>query len=372
MLRIFVTGDNHIGRYMKEKNNQALANSRIEAFDAMVQVANHEKCALFIITGDLFENNNSIPQKDIKVLLEMLSNFNGTVIVLPGNHDFYDEDTQVWKNFKTEMEGYDNILLLNEYRTYAFETHGEQIILYPAFCATKHSEGNNLDWIKKEGVVSDGAYRIGIAHGAVAGETIDKEGRYFLMERSELEDIAVDVWLIGHTHVPFPNDLTEEYSRCPKILNAGTHVQTDVSNNTEGQCFVVEIRDDKEIYAKKFVSGNYRFYRKEITLSAGEMENIISRELRGIADNSSVELILSGVVTVNEYENRHAFIEQVLSRFERGECMDSALSRQISRNVIEREFPETSFSAQLLFSLLDEPKEAQLAYELLNRLKEGK
>ena len=44
----------------------------------------------------------------------------------------------------------------------------------------------------------------------------------------------------------------------------------------------------------------------------------------------------------------------------------------ISKELIESEFPETSFSAGLLTSLLDEPKEAQLAYELLKSLKEGK
>ena len=43
---------------------------------------------------------------------------------------------------------------------------------------------------------------------------------------SELEDIPVDVWLIGHTHVPFPRDLTEVFTASDKIFNAGTHVQT--------------------------------------------------------------------------------------------------------------------------------------------------
>ena len=40
--------------------------------------------------------------------------------------------------------------------------------------------------------------------------------------------------------------------------------------------------------------------------------------------------------------------------------------------LVEAEFPETSFSAGLLTALLDDPKEAQLAYELLKTLKEGK
>ena len=51
---------------------------------------------------------------------------------------------------------------------------------------------------------------------------------------------------------------------------------------------------------------------------------------------------------------------------------DYGLSKLISKELIDAEFPETSFSAGLLTALLDEPKEAQLAYELLKSLKEGK
>lgn len=192
------------------------------------------------------------------------------------------------------------------------------------------------------------------------------------MKRAELEEIPMDVWLIGHTHVPFPRNLTEEWSVTDKILNAGTHVQTDVSCNTEGLCFVIEIDADKTVRAKKTVSGNLRFCRKRIVLSAGEMEHILNRELADLADDSVVDLILSGAVTAEEYNNRAAILDGVLSRFIEGTYHDYALSKLISKELIEAEFPETSFSAALLTSLLNEPKEAQLAYELLTSLKEGK
>lgn len=190
------------------------------------------------------------------------------------------------------------------------------------------------------------------------------------MERSELESIPVDVWLIGHTHVPFPRSLTEKYAASKeKIFNAGTHVQKDVSCNTEGQCFILEIDKDKNIRAKKFVSGNLRFIRKTIVIPAGEMEEILSSELDCIGDDSVVDIILFGTVTADEYENRISIIESRLSRFVEGTYNDYALSRLISEELIVSEFPETSFSAGLLSALLDEPKEAQLAYEMLCDLK---
>ena len=375
MLRIFVTGDNHIGlKYASHEQAAILASSRIAAFEGMVKTANQENCALFVITGDLFENTYSVSKRDIKTLLDALSCFQGTVVVLPGNHDYYDKDVKVWQYFKDVMASYDNIMLLTDYRPYEIDVNGEDVILYPALCTSLHSAlgQNNLDWIKETVILNGSAYHIGIAHGAVEGETIDNEGQYFLMKRSELESIPMDAWLIGHTHVPFPRNLSENYTASERVFNAGTHVQTDVSCNTEGLCFIVDIADNKSIRAKKVVSGNLRFYRKHIEVSAGEMENTIANELKDIADNSVVDIILTGAVTIEEYEDRHKIIERALARFIEGTYNDYSLNKLISKALIESEFPETFFSAGLLNSLLEEPKEAQLAYELLKTLKEGK
>lgn len=375
MLKIFVTGDNHIGlKYASHEQSAVLASARTEAFEAMVQRANEETCGLFVITGDLFENTYGIPKKDVRALLEILSRFRGTVVVLPGNHDYYDPDAKVWQYFRDLMAYCDNLMLLTDYRPYKLTADGEDVVLYPALCTSLHSAPgqNNLGWIKNTPIPQDSAYHIGIAHGAVEGETIDKEGRYFLMKRQELEEIPVDVWLLGHTHVPFPHDLTESYTTTERIFNAGTHVQTDVSCNAEGQCLVVEIGADKGIRARKVVSGNLRFYRKIIRLHAGAMERTLRRELEDIADNSVVDLVLEGAVTAEEYENTAQIVENVLSRFVEGTYNDYGLSKQISRELIVSEFPETSLSAALLTALMDDPKEAQLAYELVKSLKEGK
>ena len=376
MLRIFVTGDNHIGlKYAGHEQAAVLAAKRMSAFEGMVSTANDEECGLFVITGDLFESTYGINKRDIKELLDMLSHFHGIVIVLPGNHDYYDKDVKVWQYFKDLMGSYDNIMLLTEYRPYSLTVSGEAVTLYPAHCTSLHSEpgSNNLGWIKKTEIEDDGAFHIGIAHGAVEGETIDKEGLYFLMKRSELDAIPVDAWLIGHTHVPFPRDLSGKYKAVTdKVFNPGTHVQTDVSCNTEGICFIIEIDDNKALRAKKVQTGNIRFYRKNIAVTADNMEAIINRELQGLDDNSVVDIILTGAVSADEYEDRNRIIDNALSRFVEGSCNDYALSRLISKDLIDSEFPETSFSAELLSSLLDEPKEAQLAYELLKSLKDKK
>lgn len=375
MLKLFVTGDNHIGlKYASHEKSQLLISRRVSAFDAMVDAANREGCSLFVITGDLFESTGNIAKKDVKAVADILSRFRGTVVILPGNHDYYDKDTKLWKYFGDIISSCDNILPLTEYRPYELEAEGECVILYPALCTALHSlpGENNLGWIKAQTIPCDDIYRIGIAHGAIEGDTIDSEGQYFLMTRAELESISLDVWLLGHTHVPFPRELTEEFAPCEKLLNPGTHVQTDVSCNTEGQCFIVEISADKSLRAKKFVSGNIRFYRRNITLRTEDAQQGLQRALSDIADDSVVDIVISGAVSAEEYERRGEIIDGALSRFVEGTYNDHALTKLISGEIIDAEFPETSFSARLLRALLDEPKEAQLAYELLKGLKEGK
>lgn len=376
-MKIFLTGDNHIGlKYASHPQSAILCERRISAFQGMVDSANKENCDIFVIAGDLFENTYSIAKKDIKTLLETLSHFRGNVVVLPGNHDYYDADVKVWQYFKEVMKTYDNITLITDYRKYKIDCIDQSVILYPAHCTSLHSAPmeNNLNWIKAESFFDSSAFHIGIAHGAVEGETIDNEGEYFFMKRSELENIPVDIWLIGHTHVPFPRNLIEkDYIACDdKIFNAGTHVQTDVACNTDGECFVIEINEDKEIKAKKYVSGNIRFYRKNISVVANEFESVLTKELSDISDNSVVDVVLTGAISAEEYENRHRILENVLSRFIEGTYNDSALSRLITKELIESEFPETSFSAVFLNALLDDPMEAQLTYELLKSLKDGK
>ena len=379
MLRIFMTGDNHIGlKYASHEKAAELIAARIDAFDSMVEKANENNCDLFVITGDLFDNTYGISKQDIAALLNKLSAFRGMVIVLPGNHDYYDKDTKLWQYFTDVMKNTDNILLLTDYRPYPLTVNDEEVILYPALCKSLHSAPgeNNLGWIKDECIKADSVYRIGIAHGAVEGETIDNEGQYFLMKHGELESIPVDAWLIGHTHVQFPKSLKEDsYTAGERIFNAGTHVQTDVSCNTEGCCFIIEIESGdglKNVRAKKVITGGLRFYRRQITISDGEMESVLTRELSDIPDNSVVDIILNGAVSSEEYENRISVMDNALARFIEGTYNDYALSKLITRDLITEEFPETSFSANFLTALLDDPKEAQLAYELLKSIKEGR
>ncbi len=66
MLKIFLTGDNHIGSKYANYGEKAtyLAEKRIDAFENMVSIANEEQCSIFAIAGDLFDNWTIVNKKD--------------------------------------------------------------------------------------------------------------------------------------------------------------------------------------------------------------------------------------------------------------------------------------------------------------------
>lgn len=380
MIRIFETGDLHIGRTYSDKNKhpegRALAEKRVEAITGMVEAANREACDLFVVTGDLFDKTYGIGKKRIVRVVEELAKFRGTVLVLPGNHDYYSVDVipEVWQLFLEAREDKSNLILLSDFTTYEVSVGDEEVVIYPAFCHIDTAPENNLGWIRDREIPVDATYRIGIAHGAVAGYTIDTEGEYFSMTEAELEAIPMDLWLIGHTHVMFPDDLSFSYQKSGKIFNAGTHVQTDVRNNTEGNCFIIEIEKSPEgqteVRARRFQSGNVFFKRLELHVQANDsglaLRDAITKAVAGLAANTSVSLKLSGTVSREEYADREKIYEECLGGFfEHPHPADQDLIELISPEFINSRFSELTFPSKLLMKLVEDPKKAQMAYDLL-------
>ena len=374
MVKIFVTGDNHIGRkYDRYPEIKAkLIESRFECLQDMVRKAEEEGCDFFVVTGDLFDNINSIKVGDVKKVVKILAAFNGRVLVLPGNHDYYTGDDKVWRDFENALSSTDhNITVLNEFKQYTFDDVGDKdIIIYPAFCHSKHSEENNLGWIKNTSIDTDASVNIGIAHGALRGITPDIKEEYFLMSEEELNNIPVDVWLIGHTHIAYPGDLDEiEETTGYKIFNAGTHEQTDLSNNSEGDCFIIRIEKEHEratVYAKKYISGKIRYFDIKVQLAAGkDLKESLVKAVGGYATNSVIRVTLSGTVSKEDYEDRKKIYDELLGKYLTFEVNDDELSEEITIEKIRSDFAETSFAAQFLEQLIDEPTELQMAYKML-------
>ena len=384
MLKIFLTGDNHFGKKYNRYPDvrERLIRSRYDSLERMVRKAESEGCELFAVTGDLFDNNVSVDKKTVQKTVEILAQFNGTVLVLPGNHDYYTGEEKVWRYFESALNAVDNnIVLLNEFRPYPFSCGGEQVMVYPAFCQSKHSRENNLDWIKEAEISRQGVINIGSAPGAIQGVTPDLKQEYFLMTEKELEAIPMDVWLIGHTHIPYPGDLKEDEDTFGhKIFNAGTHEQTDLSNNSEGLGFIITVRKEgtqANVGARKFISGQIRYFDLKLTVHSHQWETLEKVLTEGIAkeaawpkEDTVIRVSVSGTVCKEDYDTKERIAKEALDGFLAAEFDGSGLSEEITKERIWQEFAQTSFAARFLERLSDDPVKLQMAYELLQTCRE--
>lgn len=375
MIKIFVTGDNHFGkkydRYPEIRDR--LVDNRFVCFEKMIEKAEQEGCDIFAVTGDLFDNCSSIRKSDVERVVRILAGFAGRVLVLPGNHDYYTGEEKVWKDFDDALRTCDNnIIRLDRFEPYPIEIAEETVVIYPAFCRSKHFRENNLGWIKEMSVPKSGQINVGMAHGAIEGVTPDMQKEYFLMTEPELQAIPMDVWLVGHTHIPYPGGLSEdEEIGGYRIFNAGTHAQTDLHNNTRGYGFIISVDkqgDKAQVSAKKYQSGTIFFYDIAVRVSSAEgdsLEALLQEKLDPLEAESVVRLTVTGSVVSEEYSRRRELYKKYCDRFLSWELQDDELHEEITLDRVREEFAESSFAAKLMEALQGDQTELQMAYELL-------
>lgn len=448
MIKILHTGDLHIGREYKkqQQEDETIARryqmARLEALERVISLANEEQCDYLVIAGDLYD------KKDISLSLQkdvcrILDGFWGTIFVLPGNHDYYEgEGDKLWSRF--EANAGERVVLAKENKAIQFD----DVCFYPCICHDRYSQDNALCWLMKGETCSFEAekkseieeqslekeenawakkqaskekekekatkgnereekerkrcVKIGVAHGALEGLSYDKERKYYYMTTKQLEQCDMDLWLLGHTHVPYPNEKAEEKIDGHTIFNAGTHQQTDLSDGSQGSVFLIEIEteenhlpedekveaDEKErrteqekdqqekkniqIYAKKILTGVIHFEKREIVLHHGEhLQEQIEQCIKEMDwEQTTLRLSISGTALQEDYEQRFAIYDIYEKKFLKLEIQDASLKPEITKEQIKRETIEHSTEYELLMKYLDEPELLNLAFDLVKSCKE--
>lgn len=372
MLKLLHTGDLHLGRgYQKqEQTDPALAKryreARMEALENVVRLAEGERCDALVVAGDIFDAHTLQPAL-VTAVADILGRCPCPVVVLPGNHDYCEgEEDPLWNRFRA-CAG-DNTLLLTTPEPVAV---GEQMIFYPCPCTDRYSQGNALDWVKTNDRRDETKVNIGLAHGAIEGLSFDREKRYYFMTRQELESTGMDLWLVGHTHMPYPD---QENITGERIFNAGTHQQTDVADNAPGSVFLIEVDDDKSVTARRVPTGVLHFVRKERTVRHGDaLEAVLEEAGQGLEKaTTTLRLTLSGVALAEDWQNRFELYEAAGRDYLKLEVLDEGLQQEITREMIDRETLEGSLENRLLKQYMDEPELLNLAYGLVKQCrKEG-
>lgn len=365
-MKILHTADQHLGlSFSKHAEASArLSKARYECLDKLVTTAIDKEADLLTISGDLFDRT-SMKKQDIQKTVQAINRFNGIALVLPGNHDYITEDSDLWKHFRELAK--DHIILLDRSEVLDISDRGIEAVIYPAPCHSKHSSENAIGWVQDLDKDED-KVKIGMAHGSIEGLSPDFEGRYFPMTMHQLEAADVDLWLMGHTHITYP----EKPERRNVVFNPGTPEPDGFDCPHEGRAFLIDIDNhSKEREVEVLSTGICSFKEETVALgSANDLDKLLSRVQHGETYRNSVfRLHVKGRVD-QETLDRWQEVQQELRELVL-ECQpdDQKLQRELDAETIDQEFPEGSFPYRLLHSLQEEGDEQglQTAYELLQK-----
>jgi len=363
-LKIFHTADLHIG--MKFNNypepiKGALQQARLDSLKNMVKLADQQGCNLFVISGDLFNGISGIDKKSILGVVTALESFQGQcVLVMPGNHDYDNNLVDLWTGFNNRVS--EKLLFVNQEHPYSLADYDINAVVYPAPCHSKHSDTNNLGWIREEDI-DKGLVNIGIAHGAIIGISPDMDSNYFNMTLDELNDIPMDVWLLGHTHITYPPKASVAQW---KIFTPGTPEPDGLDCKHRGSAWMITIDDNKEVSAVTVPVGTYQFVDREYTVRQREDLDAIRTELFKDEPSKTIARIhISGKVEEDVFTYRQEVYKAIEAVIGYLVIDDTDLGIKITKEKINKEFSDGSFPQQLLSALSDDDEALQLAYELI-------
>jgi len=368
-MKIFLTSDVHLGMKFAgyPSVQEKLIEARFKALKRCIDIANDRDCDLFVVGGDLFDRV-SVAKGDIKRAADILCDFQGRLVaILPGNHDFItDRPDGLWATFKGFANN--NVIVLESSKTYPLKPYDLDATLYAAPCESKHSAENNIGWIREIEKDKEVRFHIGIAHGSLEGLSPDFNKDYYPMTESELLSCGLDLWLMGHTHIPYPGIPGPK----TKVFYPGTPEPDGFDCGHEGKGLLIEIGGDKQIKSNSVSTGAYRFVHEEAEINSWtDAEEILARYSDPAHGNTLLKLKMKGRLPEEEYKKLSLIREDLERKVTLFQFDPTEVTIKITPDVIDREFTEHSFPYRLLKRLAETQdfEALQAAYEVIRETK---
>lgn len=367
-VRIIHTADNHIGlkfnNYRGSNAQSALIQERFDALQNIVDASKQKDAHFLVVAGDLFDDLK-VTNKDIKTVVDILKKSPAEVLVLPGNHDYYDgKDNKLWKSFLDASEN-SNIRLLNESEVYRTEVDGNPLCFYPSPCASKHHEGHVIGWVNNM-QKDPHEIHIGIAHGNVDGLGVDDADRYFNMSEPDLRAAGVDFWLLGHIHVPFPAPTAIGN---PLFFMPATHTPESIKRKIHGHAWFIEIIEKKQLRFEQLTTGNLRFSRQILSFGRNYSLSDFQREELGWRNAKLIlDLQLSGSLSESELIELTEHLKTLSDHYLHID-FENTVGVAVDAAFIQKTYAEGTTAYQWLSAIAEEQDSElalQLAYALLN------
>ena len=367
-LKVCHTADFHLGMKFSGYGElqDRLSEARFQTLGRIVAKANEASCDLLVIAGDMFERV-TVGGSVIRKCAETLNQFEGDLVaVLPGNHDYFTSESDLWTRFKDQAG--DRVILLEEECPYELGHYGLNAVLYPAPCSSRYSSDNGIEWIQQIQKNPDIVFHIGVAHGNLEGCGWDEHDQYFPMTQAELDVCKLDLWLLGHIHVPFPQGTPDGKS----VFYAGVPEPDGFDCRHEGNAWIIELDDGKRTHVQAVGVGTYRFQHDEIEVIAEkDLKDVLEKFSEETHENTLLKLKLKGRLPREVHGRLKEIRDGLEAQLLYLQLNDHEVAVEITADDIDREFTQDSFPHRLLSELgqKEEDSEAlQIAYSMLKEV----
>ena len=168
--RFIHSGDLHLGKRFGQFAGDLPAKLREARHATIGRLAGHARAqgaTTILLAGDTFDTETPSPEVRRQALAEMAHHAPIRWVMLPGNHDSL-QATRLWSTLQAEAPG--NVTLAVEATPLDL---APGVVLLPAPCTTRRPGRDLSEWMDGA-ATSDGAIRIGLAHGAV--QSFSEEG----------------------------------------------------------------------------------------------------------------------------------------------------------------------------------------------------
>lgn len=264
-----------------------LRSQRIRTVRRIAELARERELDAVLVAGDAFDGND-VADRTLLLTLEALMPFDGTWVFLPGNHDAALAHS-IWTRLR-ELGLPGNVVIAD--RPEPINRWAGRATVLPAPLRRRREALDLTEWFAAA-ATPDGACRIGLAHGAIAGR----------LPEAATNEIAADRAASAGLSYLALGDWHGALRIAPRSYYAGTPETDRHKANASGSVHVVETAGTNAPERVETVQvGHYRWHQLSVELIDGTCQAVFAA-LEDLADEPRrclVELRLTGSLSLAE------------------------------------------------------------------------
>jgi len=187
--KILHTSDLHLDDWIHPAGEESPAQlGLMNVIDACL----YHQVDLLVIAGDLFDHNR-VGEECVAFVCQQLSRVSCSVVMIPGNHDCFTEDS-IYHRFDLDQAG-SHIHLLSDLNGGMLDLHDLHIRIWGRGIVDHHPDNHPLEDVPDR---QGNYWHIGITHGYYIGRGGDMYSS--LITADEIAAADVDYLALGHVH----------------------------------------------------------------------------------------------------------------------------------------------------------------------------